>query len=288
MENENKKAAPSGTGKSYTPVSGRFGNTSHQVRGTLLRLHTKDSDGDLPEAPSGWFTTARADDRWSGAVIECADAKVKLHGGVNRSLIRRDVGTAKLVGDDGDVRYASFMRIRKGVIALLILAALIAAFLIASLAYRVPPQDMAIILADSVGITNNNKDTKANIEGTTSFQSPLSSDTHWKANSTSQHFVMANPTGNTVALAPHIYVDFNTDGNFSEDECVYNAIQYDSAGKSVSYGVFIDVGRQIEDIEITRTIDAGSYRAKVVYTAVDKETRTLCNGNEFVFDLSVE
>ena len=123
-------------------------------------------------------------------------------------------------------------------------------------------------------------------EGVALFQSPSHADMTWSAGTTSQYFVMANPEGNTMAISPHIWVDVDGDGMFDPDECVYNKCAY-SGVRIASYGEFIAVGRQVEDIEIDRVLDVGEYKAVVDYYAVDGETRKCRDSKEFEFNLKV-
>lgn len=162
------------------------------------------------------------------------------------------------------------------------------AIAMASLFLRVSPIDLPAYFADTMGITHNNEDTSAQVEQYTTFQSVSKSDAHWKAGQTTQQIVLANPEGNPVDMAPHIYVDFDANGDFSDDECVYNPITKNSAGNVESYGLFIRPGQQIDSVELTRDISAGTYAARVTYTAVTTDSHELANPMSFDFTLEVE
>ena len=124
--------------------------------------------------------------------------------------------------------------------------------------------------------------------GTTTFQSPREDEATWQANSITQHFTLANPTGNSVDMAPHIYVDLNENGAFEEDECVFNPIERDGAGNVVDWGCFIAPGKQIDSITLSRTIPEGTYAARLSFTALDTRTHEEANPMSFAFTLHVQ
>lgn len=174
---------------------------------------------------------------------------------------------------------------------IIILACLLmagAAFAATSFVLRVSPLDLPAYFADTMGITSNNEDTSAQVEQYTTFQSVSKSDAHWKAGQTTQQIVLANPEGNPVDMAPHIYVDFDGNGDFSDDECVYNPITKNSTGTVESYGLFIRPGQQIDTIELTRDVPVGTYAARVTYTAVTTDSHELANPMSFDFTLEVK
>ena len=155
----------------------------------------------------------------------------------------------------------------------------------ASLAAGVAPTALPILFADAVGITNNNAEAHATIEGTTTFQAPYASEGTWEAGSATQRFTIANPKGNTVNMAGHIYVDLDGDSTFQEDECVYNPVRYDEEGNVSSYGTFVAPGMQTQVIDLVRGIPAGSYDALLAFTALDVNTDELCTGQAFEFHI---
>lgn len=158
-------------------------------------------------------------------------------------------------------------------------------WIVASLVWGVAPAKLPVLFADTVGITHNNAEAHARIEGTTTFQAPYTSEQTWHADELAQRFTIANPSGNTVNMAGHIYVDLDDDGAFQEEECVYNPIHYAKDGRITSYGIFIAPGMQTETIDLVRKIPAGTYDALLSFTALDVDTDELCTGQAFEFQL---
>ena len=92
---------------------------------------------------------------------------------------------------------------------------------------------------------------------------------------------------NPVDAAPHIYVDFNDDGEFSADECVYNPMAYDADGNVTDYGKFLRAGTEVNTITLTQAIPAGDYNAELVWTGVLSSDHTPANPMSFNFKISV-
>lgn len=122
-------------------------------------------------------------------------------------------------------------------------------------------------------------------------------DQQWKANALEQTIRLALPgsvieadgssADNPVDAAPHIYVDFNDDGEFSADECVYNPMAYDADGNVTDYGKFLRAGTEVNTITLTQAIPAGDYNAELVWTGVLSSDHTPANPMSFNFKISV-
>lgn len=96
-------------------------------------------------------------------------------------------------------------------------------------------------------------------------------DSTWRAASLSQDFKLSLPAtcthggkegGNPVDSSPSVYVDLNADGKFEDSECVYNAP--DSSG----YGKLLRPGSEVDTIELTQKVPAGTYKALTVWRSV--------------------
>lgn len=122
-------------------------------------------------------------------------------------------------------------------------------------------------------------------------------DQNWKANALEQSIRLALPgtvtgtdgksTANPVDAAPHIYVDLNGDEVFDRDECVYNALTYDADGNVESYGLFLHAGTEVNEITLTRPLDAGEYDAELVWTGIMQSDHTPANPMTFQFKITV-
>lgn len=121
----------------------------------------------------------------------------------------------------------------------------------------------------------------ANGNDYTSFKSVPDTLT-WSASSFEQSIPLVNLEGNTVDLAPLIYVDLNHDGNFSDSECVYNA---DAAER-------LAPGHSVDKVTLTREIPAGTCPAEVKYLAFDGKkadgTDLQANGMNFDFNVNAQ
>ena len=81
--------------------------------------------------------------------------------------------------------------------------------------------------------------------------------------------------------SPSIYVDLDADGDFEPDECVYNAP--DSSG----YGHLLRAGSQVDNIQLTRPLDSGTYDALTVWRSVLAGTSTPAGHTSFAWTLTV-
>lgn len=133
-------------------------------------------------------------------------------------------------------------------------------------------------IGDRTGITETNKDVKGKIDDYTSFES-IPTSVSWSANSTDQNITLKNLEGNSVELAPQIYVDLNDNNKFSKNECLYNA----DATKRIK------PGKSIHTVTLNTTIPAGTHKAKVVYRAFihnDDGSDSVANGMSFDFTVN--
>ena len=142
--------------------------------------------------------------------------------------------------------------------------------------------------ATYIGEKNKGKDSGKTTSGKnvngddyTSFRS-VPDNLTWSASSFEQSIPLVNLEGNTVDLAPLIYVDLNHDGSFDDSECVYNA---DASER-------LKPGHSVDQVTCTRTIPAGTYPAEVKYLAFDGKkadgTDLQTNGMNFEFNVSVQ
>lgn len=122
-------------------------------------------------------------------------------------------------------------------------------------------------------------------------------DQTWKTGALEQNIRIALPgtvigengtsEANPVDAAPHIYVDLNGDGVFDRDECVYNAPTYDDDGNVQAYGLFLHAGTEVNEITLTRPLDAGEYDAELVWTGIMQSDHTPANPMTFQFKITV-
>lgn len=91
------------------------------------------------------------------------------------------------------------------------------------------------------------------------------------------------PQMQPVDLAPHVFVDVNGDGRFTEDECLFNPVVKDAKGNVTSYGAFLAPGDAIDEITLSKPLKAGTYQGQVQYTAVHHGTTTQANGMSMPF-----
>lgn len=173
-----------------------------------------------------------------------------------------------------------------------------AAFVAAALLAGSTPADMPSLLADQVGITRANSDVTAGHIQYASYASVA--DQEWVAGQQHQdmhlelpaHVSVTTPDGteeaydNPVIAAPHVYVDLDGDGSFSEEECVFNPITYADDGAVVDWGSFLEPGRAIDGVDLVRDVPAGSYDGQVKWTALDS-SGSPCNPMTFAFVLHV-
>ena len=189
---------------------------------------------------------------------------------------------------------------RKSAVIATICVALAAGIAALSLTTGVAPQNLPVVFADQTGITNNNKEAHAEIGSYSAYSSM--SDQTWKAGETTQDVSLSLPAtvtqtdeegnektyDNPIYAAPHIYVDLNKDGEFTEDECVYNPMQYDSDGNVKNIGALLKPGNEVNSIELTKAIDAGEYDAELLWTGLTIDSHEVANPMTFKFGLTVQ
>lgn len=211
-------------------------------------------------------------------------------GKKRNSVLFHRKGFVALIGDDGATYYAACYDFRWPLL-------LLAAIPVCLICYKqspaattpTPAQEIETDLDDDAGsIDNTPVDPNIRIGGSIQYVSPDEDCMTWKANETHQMFRITNVSANTDDLAAHIYVDLNGDSEITESECVYNPITYDDKGNVSSYGTFLAPGTEVQEIDLVKTLDAGTYDAKLAFTAVDRETKTLDNPMAFEFTLAVQ
>lgn len=196
-------------------------------------------------------------------------------------------------------KYVQVVKVRGAAVLACIVAVLVVVLIAFSLATGVAPQDAPAYFADATGITHNNADAHATIEYATYESTP---DQTWKAGETHQDMVLRLPAeatskdengndvtnDNPVIAAPHVYVDINGDGRFSDDELVFNPIDRNQDGTVKSYGEFLEPGQQIDGVDLTQTLQAGTYDAETLWTPLSKGDNSEANPMTFKWRLTVE
>lgn len=155
-------------------------------------------------------------------------------------------------------------------------------------------------IADQTGITAGSNKPKAEITSYSAYQSVP--DQIWTAGETHQEITLALPATvtakdkynrdtsyrNPVDAAPHLYVDLDGDGNFTEEECLFNPMTIREDGTIEDIGALLQAGNQIDSVELSQPIDAGEYDAQVVWTGITTDTHVLANPMTFRFHLTVQ
>lgn len=154
--------------------------------------------------------------------------------------------------------------------------------------------------ADQEKTNNPNREQHAIIGSYSSYESVA--DQTWKAGETHQKIQLSLPKTvtiqgkdgenvsytNPIEAAPHVYIDFNKDGSYTDDECVYNPIERDDEGNITKLGSVVKPGNSITEIELTKPLDAGEYDAEVLWTGITTDTQQLANPMSFLFHITVE
>lgn len=86
---------------------------------------------------------------------------------------------------------------------------------------------------------------------------------------------------NPIDSSPSIYVDIDSDGDYEPSECVYNPP--DDSG----YGQLLRAGSQVDNIQLTRPLDSGTYDALTVWRSVLAGTSTSAGQTSFAWTLTV-
>jgi len=161
--------------------------------------------------------------------------------------------------------------------------------LLAGISYTVlddpDPTQLVMYMTDVTGVTHNNADAHATVSHQTSFQS--TPDQSWEAGALTVPCPVVNLESNPVDMSPHLYVDLDGNGAFTEDECLFNPITYESDGSVSSWGNFLAPGQSLEQIDLVRPLSAGTYDCKMVYTAVHTGTAEQANGMVMNFSATV-
>lgn len=86
---------------------------------------------------------------------------------------------------------------------------------------------------------------------------------------------------NPIDSSPSIYVDIDSDGDFDPSECVYNP------PNDSGYGHLLRAGSQVDNIQLTRPLDSGTYDALTVWHSVLAGTSTSAGQTSFAWTLTV-
>lgn len=142
-------------------------------------------------------------------------------------------------------------------------------------------------VGSATGLTQPNADVHGEVTGYTSFVS--TPDVTWSLSDTEHSISIQNVDGNEVDLCPHIYIDVNGDGDYTEDECYYNPIIYNSDGSVKSYGDRLAPGNSITSVTLSKDLDLapGTYNARVSYTSFMAGTDDMANGMNMPFVLTI-
>lgn len=207
------------------------------------------------------------------------------------------VQAANTKGRLGYVLIRSFRFVLIPVAILLVLAAVsLSLYLNTGIAPIYQPQ----YIADQTGITSNRNDPTVEIGSYSAYQSVP--DYTWKAGETHQEIKLVLPANvtvkdkygrdqsykNPIDAAPHIYVDLNKDGEFTEDECLYNPMTLDDEGNITDIGKLLQAGNEITSVDLTSPLDAGEYDAQVLWTGITSDTHEMANPMTFRFHLTVQ
>lgn len=186
-----------------------------------------------------------------------------------------------------DERYIRVMKKRwLAIIGIILLAAALFTFIFWLITGQNPVRNAVDYVGDQTGVVETNKDVKGTVEGYTSFES--TPDQTWAVGELEQKMTIRNLAGNAVDVCPHVYVDTNKDGKFSDDECVYNVPEYDDNGNVTNDTTRIAPGHEIDTITLTHALEKGDYDAQIVYTTYFTGTDNAANGMNFTFHVSVE
>ncbi len=140
-------------------------------------------------------------------------------------------------------------------------------------------KNTADYIGDATGVTAPNASVRAEIEEHTTFQSVPN--VLWKEGERDVGLLIANPEGNPVDMAPHVFIDVNGDGSFTEDECVWNP--QDSSGE----GDLLAPGSKVDQIHLDRLLKPGVYDGQVVFTAYHVGSHAPANGMTMAFKAKV-
>lgn len=185
-------------------------------------------------------------------------------------------------------------------IIILILVLLGVLLLVYSALNGVAPKDAPAYFANQTGIVQQPQSTPETTITYATYQS--TSDQTWTANSTEQDISLVLPANTTytdkngqtkseknpIVAAPSIWVDFNGNGKFDNDECVFNPPTYDKNGVVTNPGNLLEAGKELDHVTLTRTIPAGTYKAETVWTPQMAEGGTNANPMAFNWNLTVK
>ena len=184
-------------------------------------------------------------------------------------------------GKEVGKRYIRVMKRRKlAILALILIILTIAELAVWFITGQNAIKNTANYIGSQTNLTQPNKDVKGTVDETTAFESMPETVT-WNAGSTEQSITLKNIEGNSVELAPQIFVDFNNDGKFADNECVFNS---DAKQR-------IQAGKEVNSVKINKQIPAGTYKAEVIYKAFVHSKNgedTPVNGMNFNFNLVVQ
>lgn len=173
--------------------------------------------------------------------------------------------------------------------------ALVAALVAWGASRGVSPADLPLAFADQAAIVAANADAKAGVTTYAAYASVP--DQSWVAGETSQRMTIQLPAtathtnadgeevteDNPVYAAPHVYVDLDGDGEFAEDECLWNPMERDADGTVTNVGQLLRPGNEVSEVELARPLDAGEYDAELLWTGVLADTHELANPISFRF-----
>lgn len=239
-----------------------------------------------------------------GSVLSAGAALYPVADKQHSKFFYKELGWLK-VSETGENRaekngYIRAVQFRKAVFLPIFIGIFAIIMVLMSLNNGVNPIYQPSYMLDQAGIVHNNKEQHAIIGSYSAYESVV--DQTWKAGETHQDIRLSLPANvnftdkdgehhsetNPVDAAPHIYVDINHDGEYTEDECIFNPIKYNDDGSIEEIGGMIKPGNEIRSVELTKPLEAGEYDAKVVWTGVTSDTHEMANPMTFMFHIIVE
>lgn len=183
----------------------------------------------------------------------------------------------------GDNQFLTVVRHRVPLIIVIVIAIIAATDILIMGATGVDPAKTALDYFGSNPAPLESKDNAA-IEYTSFESTP---DVKWSLADQTHKIRINNDKANPVDMCPHVFIDLNHDGSFTDDECVFNPVKYNDDGSVASFGSRIAPGKSINEITFTRDVQPGDYDAVVRYDAFMSGSEEQGNGMEMWFKASI-
>ena len=210
---------------------------------------------------------------------------------LSTNLFTKNRGWIKAEKEDGSTGYIAVVGKRKGLIGItsfFIISALLL-LTIRLMPANPNPQTVPAKFMNSVKARFDNPNVHGEVTGYATYQSV--NDQEWNAGKTKQKITLMLPAsttstdknGNTttednpVYASPHIYIDTNKDGKFTEDECYYNPITVDENGEITDLGEMLEPGMMTESVDLVKPLGIGDYDAELEWTPIKIKDHTFAN-----------